>query len=76
VDTTRFTTAEIAITAMPKPMFSISPPLARRREASYTITPAPTRISMPSIAAARFSALAWPYWCSASAGSSALRSDR
>src|SRR3954470_24354770 len=37
------------------------------------ITAAPTRMSIPSIAAARFSAFSCPYWCSRSGGSSAWR---
>src|SRR5689334_8418364 len=37
--------------------------------------PAPTRISIPSIVAARLSTFSWPYGCSASAGSPALRTD-
>jgi hypothetical protein len=39
------------------------------------ITAAPTRMSIPSIAAARFSAFSCPYWCSRSGGSSALRTE-
>src|SRR5919106_1883431 len=39
------------------------------------ITPAPTRISIPSIAAARFSTFWCPYGWSASAGSSAFRTE-
>ena len=37
--------------------------------------PAPTRISSPSITAARFSILSWPYGWSSSAGSPALRTE-
>ena len=36
---------------------------------------APTTISIPSIAAARFSTFSWPYGCSGSGGSSALRTE-
>ena len=56
-----FTTADTPITAMPTPMCSISLPAESRWTDSYTITPAPTRISIPSIAAARFSTFACPY---------------
>ena len=59
-DTTRFASAENAITAMPNPIDSISEPSASRRTDSNTITPAPIRISIPSIAAARFSTFWWP----------------
>src|SRR3954470_20474229 len=37
---------------------------------------APTRISIPSIAAARFSTFSWPYGWDASAGSSALGTEK
>ena len=37
---------------------------------------APSRISIPSIAAARFSTFSWPYGCVSSAGSSALRTEK
>ena len=53
-------TAEKPMTAMPTPRSSISTPVARRRVASKMMTPAPMRISMPSIAAARFSTFSWP----------------
>jgi len=53
-------TPEKPITAMPMPIFSTCAPAARRRPDSNTITAAPTRISKPSIAAARFSTFWWP----------------
>ena len=53
-------TAEKAITAIPTPRSSISEPMTRRRVASKMMIPAPTRISIPSIAAARFSSFSCP----------------
>ena len=53
-------TAAIAITAMPIPRSSTSEPFTSRRVASKMMIPAPTRISIPSIAAARFSTFSWP----------------
>ena len=48
------------MTAMPMPRSSTSEPIASRLVASKMMIPAPTRISMPSIAAARFSTFSWP----------------
>ena len=53
-------TAENAITAIPTPRSSTSEPITSRRVASKMMIPAPTRISIPSIAAARFSSFSWP----------------
>ena len=44
---------------MPTPIDSISVPWTSRRTDSKMMIPAPSRISMPSIAAARFST----FWC-------------
>jgi hypothetical protein len=60
VETTRLATIEKAITAMPMPRLSTSVLWTRCRTASKAITPEPTRISMPSIAAARFSTFSCP----------------
>jgi hypothetical protein len=53
-------TIENAMTAMPTPRLSTSEPVASRRVASKMMIPAPTRISIPSIVAARFSTFSCP----------------
>ena len=45
---------------MPKPSESTSGVSTSRLTPSKMIMPAPTRISIPSMAAARFSIFAWP----------------
>ena len=68
-------TAENAITAIPTPRLSTSTADTSRRVASKTMIPAPTRISIPSIVAARFSTFSWPYGWSSSGGTSARRTE-
>ena len=60
VETTTLASTENAITPMPMPSECTSAPLDSRRTDSKTMTPAPTRMSIASIAAARFSNLSWP----------------
>ncbi len=60
---------------MPMPIEWTSGGSSSRRTDSNTISPAPTRISIPSIAAARFSTLSCPHGWLSSAGSSALRTE-
>ena len=61
---------------MPSHSESTSTASTRRRTDSKMISPAPSRISTPSIAAARFSTFACPYMCDSSAGSSAFRTEK
>ena len=58
--TNRLATSENATTPIPKPRRSTLAPTARRRIASKAMTPDPTRMSIPSIAAERFSIFSWP----------------
>ncbi len=54
-ETPKFASAENPITAIPMPRCETSAPTTSRRVAAKTMIPAPTRISIPSIAAAKFS---------------------
>src|SRR5438046_1976153 len=58
--TARLATAETPTTAMPTPRRWTPAPITRWRMASKAITPDPTRMSIPSMAAERFSIFSCP----------------
>ena len=58
--TVRLATADRPTTAMPTPSRWTSVPTTRWRIASNAMTAEPTRMSIPSIAAERFSIFSWP----------------